>query len=75
MPSYLAVGANDIRAAWLVASRAPASSSPHSPVDLGVIRRMAVVHVPQQWPQGLLCRNCHAAFPCVWAVSSIGMLQ
>src|SRR2546430_14804223 len=38
--------------------RAPAET------DIGLARRVVIVHLGESWPHGEYCRNCGAPFPC-----------
>ncbi len=33
-------------------------------LDVRFAQRAVVVHGPEVWPGGAVCRNCHAAWPC-----------
>jgi hypothetical protein len=78
MPGYLTVDTDHVRRAWEDAGHAQ-PDWPEPVLALGEqldYGRLAVtVHVPQPWPHGVVCRNCHAAYPCRIATWGMHLLQ
>jgi hypothetical protein len=65
--SYLAVDFDQVRRAWEGAGLVPHDwpepvLAVGEQLDYG--RQAVTVHVPQSWPQGMICRNCRASYPC-----------
>ncbi|HCT80836.1 MAG TPA: hypothetical protein DGG94_13010 [Micromonosporaceae bacterium] len=78
MPGYLTIDIEHIRTAWEdstleVEALSTADLTVEEQLDYG--RRAVAVHVPQSWPQGVFCRNCHARFPCGIAVWGMKLLR
>jgi hypothetical protein len=64
---YLTVDIEHVRLAWEVAARAPQDwpepvLTVSGQLDYG--RKAITIHLPQAWPHGIICRNCHATYPC-----------
>src|SRR4051794_4217030 len=42
------------------------SSAAEAERDVRSGKRAVIVHQAEQWPAGVICRNCHAGWPCRW---------
>ncbi|WP_117208679.1 hypothetical protein [Allorhizocola rhizosphaerae] len=78
MTGYLSVKVDHVRSAWEVCATnggdQPNAASPYDQ-EAQQARWVATVHVPQSWPHGVVCRNCHGRFPCAAAQWAIGVLK
>lgn len=75
---YLTLDRALLRSAWDTACQNPlAVTGPvlaaEQQLDYG--RRAAVVHVPQSWPDGARCHNCHEVYPCRIALWGMTLLR
>lgn len=82
MPGFLDVKARHVQVAWDRCATAGTEWAMSDKAAVGVSaanvghgRRIAVVHVPQEWPHGVVCRNCHANFPCAAAQWAFEVLR
>jgi len=73
---YLTIKPDHVRQAWSASAvDGQVRARPTSNQELAHARRIAVVHVPQEWPHGVICRNCHSVFPCALAQWALGVLK
>jgi hypothetical protein len=72
---YLSIKVDYVRAAWLACTAGNEAGRSASNQELAHARRIAVVHVPQDWPHGVVCRNCHSVSPCAAAEWAFGVLK
>lgn len=78
MPGYLSIKVDHVRSAWEACKAnggGPPDAAGPSDHETQHARRVATVHVPQSWPHGVVCRNCHGLFPCAAAQWAIGVLK
>jgi len=74
---YLSIEVNHVRKAWdaCQACESRTGVSPQSNEQLKHARRIAMVHVPQKWPHGVVCRNDHSLYPCAPALWAYEVLK
>lgn len=75
MPGYLSVEVSHVQTAWDNTTVDSLTLAVISEQELYHARRAAVVHVPQEWPHAVVCRNCHARYPCATALWGLGTLK
>jgi len=75
MSGYLSVKVEHVRGAWQACPATEVGARPLSNQEVSHARRMAVIHVPQEWPHGVVCLNCHSLFPCAAVQWAVGVLK